>query len=72
MRDLLARVSFLELSPLVLTRALEPFPTPMRTLDAIHLASLEYLRTQRVDVVLATFDQRMRDAAHALGISLTE
>lgn len=71
-RDLLARVSFLELSPLVLSRALEPFPTPMRTLDAMHLASLEYLRAQRVEVVLATFDERMRDAARALGISLTE
>jgi predicted nucleic acid-binding protein len=69
-RDLLARISFLELAPPVLARALDPFPTPVRTLDALHLASVEFLRAQRVDVALATFDARMRSAALALGIPL--
>lgn len=43
-RQLLGRISFVELSPLVLERALEPFPEPVRTLDALHLASVEFLR----------------------------
>ena len=33
-RELLDRISLLELSPLVLGQALEPFPTAVRTLDA--------------------------------------
>ena len=47
-RDMLGRVAFVELTPLVLERALEPFPVPVRTLDAIHLASVDFLgRTGR-------------------------
>jgi hypothetical protein len=69
-RQLLARVSFLELSPLVLERALEPFPEPVRTLDLLHLASSEFLRSRRIDLRLATYDRRMTAIAHALGISL--
>src|SRR5512143_851928 len=42
--DLLGRISFLELEPAVFTRALEPFPVQVRTLDALHLASLQFLR----------------------------
>ena len=47
-RQLLARVSMVELSPVALRPALDPFPAPVRTLDALHLASLEYLRAQRL------------------------
>jgi predicted nucleic acid-binding protein len=71
-RELLAQVAFLELSPAVLTRALEPFPTPVRTLDALHLASLDYLRSQRVTVSLATYDARMLAAARRLEIPIEE
>ena len=28
----------------VLARALQPFPVPVRTLDAIHLAAVEFVR----------------------------
>lgn len=69
-RDLLERVSLLELSPVVLARALEPFPMPVRTLDAIHLSSIEYLRSRRIELTLATFDRRMAAAAEALGVRL--
>jgi predicted nucleic acid-binding protein len=69
-RQLLGRISFLELSPLVLGRALEPFPEPVRTLDALHLASIEFLRGRRLDVRLATYDRRMSAVAQALGIPL--
>jgi predicted nucleic acid-binding protein len=69
-RDLLARVAFIELAPPVLERALAPFPSPVRTLDALHLASIEFLRAQRQDVTLATYDERMAAAARALHIPL--
>jgi hypothetical protein len=35
-RTLLGRLALIELAPPVLARALEPFPTAVRTLDAVH------------------------------------
>lgn len=69
-RRLLARMSFLELLPDVLERALHPFPAPVRTLDALHLASLLFLAERGHPVTLATYDARMGQAAEALGIVL--
>jgi predicted nucleic acid-binding protein len=69
-RMLLGRVSFLELAPPVLARMLDPFPSPVRTLDAIHLASMEFLRERRQAIVLASYDERLNAAARALGIPL--
>jgi len=69
-QQLLARIAFLELSPLVLTRALQPFPVQVRTLDALHLASIEFLRSRRVGARLATYDVRMKEGAQALGMEL--
>lgn len=68
LRHLLGRVAFLELFRAVLVRALEPFPSPVRTLDALHLASIEFLRSQGQDVRLATYDERLGAAARRLGI----
>ena len=70
MRLLLARLAMLELERPVLARALEPFPVPVRTLDAIHLASAVFLRDQRQEVTVMTYDVRMGDAARALGFEL--
>lgn len=67
-RDLMRRVAVLELTPGVLRRALEAFPLPVRTLDGLHLASVLYLREQRQEVSLATYDRRMLEAAQALRI----
>ena len=67
-RALLARVSLLELAPPVLSRALEPFPAPVRTLGALHLASIEFLRSRRQDLALASYDERLSEAAGRLGI----
>jgi PIN domain len=69
-RELLARVSMVELSPLVLARALEPFPVPLHTLDALHLASVEFLRDRRLQPRLASYDERMLRAARAMAIDL--
>lgn len=69
-RGLLARVSLVELVPPVLARAVEPFPAPVRTLDALHLATLHYLSHAGQRVSLATFDARLQGAAEALGFRL--
>ncbi|MEW6753270.1 MAG: PIN domain-containing protein [Candidatus Latescibacterota bacterium] len=69
-RRLIGRVALLELSPPVLARALEPFPTPIRTLDALHLASLEFLRARGQHLELASYDERMLACARSLGIPL--
>jgi len=71
-RGLLGRIAMLELTPPVLARALEAFPVPVRTLDALHLASCEYLRSQGQPVALASYDRRMTAAARALEVPLFE
>lgn len=67
-RQALHRLAILELSPNVLARALEPFPVPARTLDALHLASMDFLRSQGESVRLAAYDRRLQTAAQAIGI----
>jgi hypothetical protein len=69
-RALIGRVALIELAPPVLARALEPFPVAVRTLDALHLASIEFLRVRRQVPKLASFDERMLAAARVLGIPL--
>jgi hypothetical protein len=56
--------------PNVLARALEPFPAPVRTLDALHLASIEFLRGRGQTIELASYDDRLTVAARALGITI--
>ena len=68
--DLFGRISFVELEPVVLKRALEPFPVKVRTLDALHLASLEFLRGLGQEVELATYDERQIDVAGRIGIPI--
>lgn len=67
---LLARLGFLELTPPVLARALEPFPVAVRTLDALHLSAADFLRSQRQEVRFATYDQRQLEAARALELEI--
>jgi len=67
-RALIGRVALLELVPPVLGRALEPFSVPVRTLDALHLASIEFLRGSSQTVELASYDDRFLGAARALGM----
>jgi len=42
----------------------------VRTLDALHVTAIEYLRAQRLGVELATYDERMASAARRLRIPL--
>ena len=69
-RALLNRIAFVELSPPVLVRALEPFPRPVRTLDGLHLASMDFLRRQGQAISLASYDTRLNTVARALRFPL--
>jgi hypothetical protein len=69
-RAVLGRVALIELSTVVLVRALDPFPRPVRTLDAIHLASIDFLQKQGQTVELASYDDRMLTAARTLRIPI--
>jgi predicted nucleic acid-binding protein len=69
-RNLLGRVLFVELTPTVLARALDPFPVAVRTLDSLHLATMNYLIAEGQAIELASFDERLLAAAGALGIAL--
>lgn len=71
-RELISRVALVELAPPVLVRALEPFPISVRTLDALHLASIEFLRARQQSIELASYDERLLASARALGIRLYE
>lgn len=69
-RLLLAGVELIELTEPVLARALEPFPVPVRTLDALHLATADFVRIDGASLKLASFDKRLMDAARALEIAV--
>jgi predicted nucleic acid-binding protein len=70
-RNLIGEVTLVELSPLILERALEPFPVRVRTLDGLHLATIDFLRGRRQKVELASYDDRLIAAALAMGIGTT-
>jgi len=63
---LLGRIALVELSLPVLARALEPFPKPVRTLDALHLASVDFIQKQGQSITLASYDDRQISSARAL------
>lgn len=69
-REFLNGVEFIELTRDVLVRATEPFPVALRALDALHLASIEYLRSQIHEIELASYDTRLIAAARALRIEI--
>ncbi len=65
---LLERMDRVDVSPAVLRRAADPFPTPLGTLDAIHLATATLWREGRLEApVLATHDAQLATAARATG-----
>jgi len=68
---LLQRCERVDVSPVVLRRASEPFPTPLGTLDAIHVATaLLWGRTREALPILATHDLAMATGGRALGFSV--
>ncbi|MEK7766401.1 MAG: PIN domain-containing protein [bacterium] len=65
-RNLLNRLAFVEMTPMTLARALEPFPVPVRTLDGLHLATMHFLYGKDPTLAVATYDTRLADAARKL------
>ena len=51
----------------VLERAADPFPTLVRTLDAIHLATALLVRAEHEDLIFATHDRQLATAARSVG-----
>ena len=69
---IIERIALVELAPPVVERALDEFPCPVRTLDALHLATLYFLWHQGQPIKLASYDHRMVDAARAMGMPVLD
>jgi len=71
--DLLEALEVVDLSASVLRRAAEPFPTPLGTLDALHLATALLWRERhpRDGAAFATHDAELGRAARACGLDVT-
>lgn len=64
----LEQFEVVELSTAVLRRASQPLPTPLGTLDAIHLATASIWReTRERDLTVVTHDRVLATAARASG-----
>jgi predicted nucleic acid-binding protein len=60
--------AIVEISPEIARRAEEAFPDePVRTLDAVHLASALFLRQSFPDLAVVSADERLRTNASLLG-----
>ena len=75
LRETLSRTSShwvrFEIGAPVLARVGRPFPVePVRTLDAIHLATALELRAAEPGLVIVTLDHRIRANAERLGIQV--
>ena len=68
-RLLLTRLDLVDLSRDVLAAAVEPFPVHVRTLDALHLATMLHLGADRGGITFATYDLRLAAAAKACGVT---
>ena len=68
-RGRIGRIAITEMVPPVLRRVLEPCPIPVRTLDAIHMAAIEFIRSQGASLQLASYDERLVGAARQFGIA---
>lgn len=67
---IIERNALVELAPPAVERALDEFPCPVRTLDALHLATFDFLWRQGQPIELASCDRRTVDAASAQGNAL--
>lgn len=71
LRAATARWGVLKVDDEVVGRARQPFPQePIRTLDAIHLASALVVRSAIRDLALLSLDRRIRDAGRLLGLDV--
>jgi len=68
MLELLSGIETIRLNRMVLDRASEAFPTQLRTLDAVHLASALLLSARVPALRFATHDDELATAALAVGL----
>lgn len=66
----LAHMQFIEMSAASLSLLYTRPPAGVRTLDAIHLATLEHLHRTGHGMPLATYDRRLATAAHGMGFQV--
>ena len=66
-----SRWHVLRINPEIVQRARQPFPfEPVRTLDAIHLASALVARSAVAGLAVLSLDERVRRAALGMGMSV--
>jgi predicted nucleic acid-binding protein len=66
-----SRWHVLRIGPEIVERARQPFPgEPIRTLDAIHLASALVARSAVAGLELLSLDDRVRKASRGLGLTV--
>ncbi len=69
--QLLEAVEVVEVGRPVLRRASEPFPTPLGTLDAIHLSTaISWRDARNRDLTMATHDTALAMASRAVGLEV--
>ena len=66
--ELLEAFELVRVNRAVLERAADPFPSVVRTLDAIHLASALLCRSRHPGIRFATHDAELASAALACGL----
>lgn len=68
---LLEGVEVVDIARPILRRASEPFPAPIGTLDAIHLATaIAWRDASETPLVMATHDKALGNAARSIGIEV--
>lgn len=69
--DFVSRLDVIEITSVVISRAAQPLPVPLKTLDAIHLASAMLWReTHQSEMVVATHDEALALAARTMGFQV--
>lgn len=68
--NVLSGFELIRLNRPVLARARDPFPTMVRTLDALHLASALVVRNRYPAMRFATHDDDLAAAAASMGLSV--
>lgn len=70
--EMLQGFTMIEIDDRIKARAADPFPTLVRTLDALHLATAIALRGDGSDLAFATHDRELAVAAESLGFDLLD
>jgi hypothetical protein len=68
--ELLGRVHLIDMHRAALERAMEEFPIAVRTMDGLHLATIDFLLRRRAPIALASYDKRLLRAAEANGVPI--